>query len=397
MSTSSFDDLIDDAWSEFSATLLPQLGDLEPGQFVEIARQDGLTYRPLIVITITGSGRIRCTISGSALPIGGRREWIAIRRDLADLGWRYLPRKDQHIAESGKRSLATLSTLACRTLRELWGFAHPSFVTIHNPFRRVPDLPRPGTIPGRRLSAVPDPASPKSPPLSDAPGIIVPTDDDHLLHLARDLVADDLRQHLTIQDGWIEVMPSDLDSPPWGIFATPHGPSLEFVTTLTHRLTDPGLLGGLIVEHSAAWPEIAFTVSDDHVYARRIFDGAVFHPDNLALALCTWLRFLREAAFDIVDALNAGGPGAHTCAHSTIPVGLQTLFEIDTSTGLTPERIVHLTNAKIDRLVEYLDVCRALAQEAARSSTTHHPVVAFYEHFVGLLESAVRQVESKGA
>ena len=151
-------------------------------------------------------------------------------------------------------------------------------------------------------------------------------------------------------------------------------------------------------------------VHDQHVYAQRVVDAAVFHPHNLDAALRTWRRFLNNEAGELIDALNSGGPGAHACAQSSVPVGLQTLFDLGFSEALTPERVLHLTNGKVGRLTDYLRVCRELlanatvlaAESRIRGAAPeeielHTDTVDFYRQFCLLLEQAITRATPKGA
>lgn len=399
MSDLSFDDLIEDAWREFASTLALRLPHLESGQYIEVARQEGQRHRVLVAFTAAGPGKIRCTLDSALLRSSDRAEWIRTRGQLAQLGWRFLPRKDNHIAEAGHGDIPRLTQLAVSTLREVFGHAHPVFVMINDPFPpaahssvgELHDLTA-------ALDALPD---------CVAAGYVVESEAE-LLTITRDVVATLLGSQVAIVDRCIE-LPA-LDVVPWRIFASPRGPSLVFTTTLSHRLLDSSLLGRLVVDHSACWPDIALTVDRDHVYAQRVVDAAVLQPQNIASALSTWRRFLADAARRLVEVLNSGGPGAHNCGYSAVPVGLQTLFDLAMRDNLSSSRIVHLANGKTDRLREYLRVCRGLAADAAESATAarergadlgeirlHSDATEFYRHFCALLEEAIDRATPRGA
>ncbi|OBC04728.1 MULTISPECIES: TY-Chap domain-containing protein [unclassified Gordonia (in: high G+C Gram-positive bacteria)] len=431
MSTDGFDDLIENAWREFAATVTSRVPDLGRKEFLEIARQDGQRYRVLLVFTKTGSGKVRCTLDGTALPWAGRAEWIRIRGRLAQLGWRFLPRKGQHIAESGQRDASTVADIAVSTLREIFDVAHPVFVTVNNPFGTHSDagqVDETAAATERQLTVVPQaPDRNVEPPTDEhytaemremaaamdalpeciAPGFVI-SGVDELLEVTRSVLARHFGWQVSVVNGCIEL--PVLDAVPCTIVGSDVGPSLVLTTTLTHRLLDPALLGTLTAEYSSRWSGITFVVHDQHVYAQRVVDAAVFHPHNLDAALRTWRRFLNNEAGELIDALNSGGPGAHTCTQSSVPVGLQTLFELGFSEALTPERVLHLTNGKVGRLTDYLRVCRELlanatvlaAESRIRGAASeeielHTDTVDFYRQFCLLLEQAITRATPKGA
>ncbi|MBY4573281.1 hypothetical protein ACN94_06720 [Gordonia paraffinivorans] len=172
------------------------------------------------------------------------------------------------------------------------------------------------------------------------------------------------------------------------------GPRVVFSITLTHRLLDPGLLGRIIAEHSATWPHITVLASDEHVYAQRVVECAVFNRVNIGTAYAEWSQFVDEQAPLLMELLNPGGHGAHSCRSSVIPVGLQTLVELDnTGPRLTPERVVHLTNCKVDRLRDYLRACNDLAEQYAAEARDLEAVGA-ERHEVEVEEAAARYFAS---
>ncbi len=431
MSTHGFDDLIENAWREFAANVASRVPDLGRKEFLEIARQDGQRYRVLLVFTRTDSGKVRCTLDGTALPWTGRAEWIRIRGRLAQLGWRFLPRKGQHIAESSPRDASAVADIAVTTLREIFDVAHPVFVTVNDPFGQPADqvhIDATGAATERQLTVVPQvPDRDVEPPADEqysgemrelaaamdtlpeciAPGFVV-SGVDELLDITQNVLARHFGWQVSVVNGCIE-LPA-LDAVPCTIVGSDVGPSLVFTTTLTHRLLDPALLGTLTAEYSSRWSGITFVVHDQHVYAQRVVDAAVFHPHNLDAALRTWRRFLNNEAGELIDALNSGGPGAHTCQQSSVPVGLQTLFELGFSEALTPERVLHLTNGKVARLTDYLRVCRELLTNAKvlaaesricggspEEIELHTDTSDFYRKFCLLLEQAISRATRKGA
>ncbi|WP_222112941.1 TY-Chap domain-containing protein [Gordonia paraffinivorans] len=83
---------------------------------------------------MTGSNRLRCTIENTALRWQSPQQWSANVSTLRALGWRRLERKSVHVVEAGRRRAAELATTATRALVEVFGYADPSALEIHDPF-----------------------------------------------------------------------------------------------------------------------------------------------------------------------------------------------------------------------------------------------------------------------
>lgn len=377
MSSNLFEPSSDDAWEGYAARLAGRLTGLQRNEFVEIARTDTGTFRSLMEFRVTGSGRVRCSIGGQAFPIADVATIRKRREALEKMGWRYLPRKWVYVRDVGRSALDDLTALVSRTLRETCGISQPSQLTTHDPFLPAdePPVDVPNERPPRPLAAVTgvnapaDAESDNEPPATEIG--IIPCCADGLLDLAYTVVSTDLQRDVAVADGLIEL--PHIDFAPSRIFVTDEGLKLVFTTTLTHRLIDPALLGRFIIEHSAVWQDISFTVNHDHVYAQRVVDCAVFHPRIVSSALTDWRHFLNEAGPSMIRQLNPGPPGSHDCNHNGLPVGLQTLVEMHLADPLTPDRIVHLTNGKVERLREYLAAAETTAADWNASASTDRP------------------------
>lgn len=367
MSSNLFESTPDDMWRAYTARLAGRLASLQRNQFIEIARTDTGTFRSLMEFRVLGSGRVRCSIGGQAFPIADVATIRQRRETLEEMGWRYLPRKWVYVHDVGRTALADLTALVARTLRETCGIAQPSQLTTHDPFlpSDEPPVDVPNEAPQRPLTAVPDLESGEQPPTTEIG--IVPCCADGLLDLARTVVSTDLQRDVVVDDGLIEL--PHIDFAPSRILVTDESLQLVFTTTLTHRLTDPALLGRFMIEHSASWQDISFMVNHDHVYAQRVVDCAVFNPRIVSSALADWRHFLNDAGPTMVRQLNPGPPGSHDCTQNGLPVGLQTLLEMHLAEPLTPERIVHLTSGKVHRLNEYLAAAETTAADWKDSLT----------------------------
>ncbi|MFT4125757.1 MAG: hypothetical protein QM662_05950 [Gordonia sp. (in: high G+C Gram-positive bacteria)] len=353
----------DDAWRAFTTDLTTRLQLLEPGTFIEIATVDAAGYHLLIVFTVV-SGKVRGTIdalaesriTGPVRPgsadLGrtdmGSADLGSARSGLANLGWRRMPRRGQ-AAERGRRRVDELAQLTADTLHRVFGISDPSSLTLRCPFQ--PDSP-PTTPPQRHLSAVPD----ISAPADDAQAAVLVRNPEQLLDLARRTLSECTHRELRVDaDQTIELPITDAARTLVSVAAD--GPRLIFTTTLSHRVTDVAALGRLLTEYSARFPAIAFTTRRDHVYAQRTVECTVFHPRNLCAAHRQWREFIDTVATEITASLNTNGPGAHNCALSSLPVGLQTLIDLLFDGALTAARIAHLTNHNRERLQEYLAAC----------------------------------------
>ncbi|AZG47139.1 TY-Chap domain-containing protein [Gordonia insulae] len=159
MPTNGFDHTTDVAWQEFSALIAGRCADLQQGQFLEIAQPDSTGWHSLLEVTVTGSGRVRCTISGMAIKWRSKEQWDGTRIELTDLGWQWLPRKLEWIHEVGRRRVDDLAELMALSLQQIWQFTHPADISVHDPFGPRPQAQAPAPPPARpvrHLWAVPD-------------------------------------------------------------------------------------------------------------------------------------------------------------------------------------------------------------------------------------------------
>lgn len=168
MVTTDCDAVADDAWKVWGDNLIRRLPDMQRKEFVEIAIDNPDRYRTLVTFTLTGSGRIRCTIEGAAIAWTGRDQWLQTQADLAALGWRRLERKHETICEAGRRKIGDLVAIVVRSLREVWGLHHPSILTVHDPFVGRHTPPPPAPIPAPIVVSSQTPAPAPTPALAPA-------------------------------------------------------------------------------------------------------------------------------------------------------------------------------------------------------------------------------------
>ncbi|NDK90955.1 hypothetical protein GYA93_15385 [Gordonia desulfuricans] len=351
--TESFDDLVDVAWHAFAAELASRLGVLQRPHSVGLTPADG-PNRSLVVFTVMGSGRVRATLGQHLPSAAGHVDDLArelpVRRDDRNEGWRKVRRR--WVTESGRRDLPLLVARVVRVLRDILDVPHPSFITVAD------------------SAGPPSPPEPHRPPASvpaegdqachTTPAIMI-TDNGYLLGWAQQVLSMELGQQLAVGGRGMIALPAT-DALPSRAYVPDSGHRVMFVATLTHRLTDPMLLATLIGRYSERFQSISFCHSNGHVYAMRTVECTVFHPDNLVAVLTEWRTFVSEVGEELFTLMNPGGPGAHDCPDSDIPVGLQTLIDLYHDGDLTPHRIVHLTNGKVDKLRQYRAVCGELIE-----------------------------------
>ncbi|MEP9393137.1 hypothetical protein ABLE94_12885 [Gordonia sp. VNK1] len=395
MTTSGYDALVEQAWEEFAATLRVRFAELERGQSIEFALSDATKWRTLIEVTVTGSKRVRAGIGSPAfqpmLPLN------AIANRLRETGageWKKI--RHQVVYEVGRRTIDDLIAQIIAALRGLWDLPHPSFVTVHDPFGprdapapppAVPDAPK------RHLSSVPDlPSAQPEHGHADAHDNAGPLDDecscptttairitapDQLITLARDVLSALVHRELEIDDHEMIELPLT-DEIASRVVVCEAGPRLEFVATLGHRIPPAAVLAQLVTDYSARLSHVTLVIDNGHLFARYSLECAVFHPDNLQAAWQLWMDFVNSVGRDIVSLLNGGGPGTHECAHSSVPIGMQTLLRIFIEDGLSAERTAHLVSGKVDRLREYAAVCAEMIEEwrtrENESRNRHAPV-----------------------
>ncbi|MGV9709931.1 TY-Chap domain-containing protein [Gordonia sp. NPDC003424] len=385
MSTNDFDDAVGTAWSEFADSLAERLASLRLGEPLIVARADDPARRALLEFGVTSAKRVRCTVLDRNITEGLDGDQCL----LLELGWRFLPKKNEYILEAGRRGIDDLLDLVAATWREIWEYAGPTFV---DPF----DVEPPSfDAPDRRLSAVPDlpddldaaaatePATTAGPttPEPTTPGptapqpmaestsgsgndipTMFPTDDEHLLALAHATLCSLTGRTLTIEDGSI-VLPS-----PRGdksrVAVIDGAARLRLTVPLTDGPIDTALLGEFVAEHSGQWPQIALVADRTHVYAQRTVDCAVFHPITLDRVLPEWLELVDGRVPAFRAQLNPPATKAHSTSTRSMPSGLQAILALHSDEQpLTPAHILELTDGRVSRLHEYHRFCRDAAIE----------------------------------
>ncbi|MGW0039265.1 TY-Chap domain-containing protein [Gordonia sp. NPDC003376] len=380
----SFDDLVDVAWHAFAAELTSRLGILRRAHVLGLTPEDRPNRR-LMVFTVMGSGKVRATL-GQNLPSATgavddqMRELSACWDDLGE-GWRKVRRR--WVTESGRRDLTLLVARVVRVLRDILDVPHPSFIAVTD--SAAPPLP-------------PEPDSPPTPSLTDSdetcsttPAIVI-TDNGCLLGWAQQVLSMELGQQLAIGGRGMIALPAT-DALPSRAYVPDAGHRVVFVATLTHRLTDTTLLATLLTRYSERFQGVSFCHSNGHVYAMRAVECTVFHPNNLVTVLAEWRTFVAEVGDELFTLMNPGGPGAHDCPDSDIPIGLQTLIDLFHDGDLTAHRIVHLTNGKVDKLRHYRAVCGELIEgcqhggEDARERNAPFDEIAMYRRMAADLRT----------
>ena len=62
----AFDNDADVAWRQFRTRLTTSVARLQRDEFIELSRTES-TRRPLLIFSMTGAGRMRCTVGDMAL------------------------------------------------------------------------------------------------------------------------------------------------------------------------------------------------------------------------------------------------------------------------------------------------------------------------------------------
>ena len=380
-----------DPWSAFEHDLLEILADLPADTSMDVGLSRLLSAEPFASFTLTPAGLIRCT-TGCELPIPtlDHRPAEALMRAS---GWRHLATSDRFMLEATREELPDLVDTFIETLSDIWYFDSPSELAIHTP--------RPIANALADYCDALDPFPPTDLPVPDDRAITAacPMDDCELADLVVSALSRMLDHPLTIDDQHCVTLPA-LGAHQTQVYVA--NSRILFAVTITHRLTDHDLLGAVIAEESDRCRHISFIVTSDHVYAQRTVEAIVFHPANLVQALDEWQHFLVSIVPTLHERLNPGGPGAHACSHSRIPIGLQTLMELDADgPGLTPERVLHLTNRKADKLRGYLSVCSEMRDEWRQdrrdlpddadpeTRELHDDAIEYFDHYVMLLTCAL--------
>lgn len=370
-----------DPWRVFADRLILALRALDSGTELTITATSPESGIPALGFIRTAGRRIRCHVADDDLPVRRAEQRRQMRTRLLQAGWDHLPRKRIHIREAGRTQVPDLVEMVVGSLREIWGVADPAMLSTAE--SRATDAPEPDTAAhGSRTEMG-----------------IVPCCPEHLLDLACAALSAETGRRLAPADDAI-LLPHT-DYAPSRLHLSDDGVFLVFSTTLTHRLIDPTTLGTAIVEHSRAWPDMSFVVEDQHVIAVRFVDCAVFHPLIVSEAFARWRNFLNSAVPELLSALNPGPAGAHSCTHSQLPIGLQTLLGLHAERPLTAQRIAHLTNGKAGRIREYLAACDDQAkawQASAREVRSfddqseielHDNMFRFFRDFGALLRRAL--------
>lgn len=339
----------DAAWREFRKRLIDSVSRLHRDEFVELSRT-GEPGRPLLIFTVTGSGRVRCTIGDSALTNFWPPEQAATaraQRGAVDrLRWREL-RSGRVIRETGKRNTDVLVRDAERALREVWQIAHPSALHVHDPFSPEAQQLRAQAQPKERTLTLRGTAS-----LG-----VIPDDAEHLLTMAADTLATTWGCNVPIDDGVLRF--TDVDGIYTKLLVSPHAMRLEFCTIVGHCTPDMALLGAVVAEHSSRWPDVSILVNKDHIFAVRALECATFYPTNLLAALDAWRQFCAAGAIDIVEQLHPDATGHVGPARGQMPADLVDLIRrfVADPDGVTPSRIACDTRANTPMLRRYARIC----------------------------------------
>ncbi|GAB91751.1 TY-Chap domain-containing protein [Gordonia rhizosphera] len=343
-----FDESVRAAWRAFDERLAARLATLAGDEFVEVSEAEN-TGRPLLIFTVTGAGRIRCTIGDGALTSFWPPEQATVahaqQAALTRLGWRTL-RSGKLIRDVGKRSIGDLLASAVDALQEVWEVMHPSFLHVHDPFG--PEAKR-ATKPRPKDIVITLKGSP-------TPGVI-PDNADHLLDMVRETLAATSGRNVEIVDRKIRF--EDVNRLETKLLISPHAMRLEFCTIVGHGTPDMALLGAVIAEHSSRWPDISIVVTKDHVFAVRALECTTFYPTNLLTAMKAWQEFCACGAIDIIEQLHPEVTGQFGPPHGAIPDGLVDLIRQFTANpgATTPDTIARRTKANTPMLRRYARNC----------------------------------------
>ncbi len=421
MTINNFDDAIDESWREFVTDLAMRLGDLSYGgfNFLELgASLPDKDFRVLVRFEASKSRGVRCSIPSDLVrtlrtvgtPAELAQEITDRHRRFSEMGWRYLTRKHEWVIDAGRKRHRMVAAQVVELLRDLWNIPHPTFLTLRDPSGSVTPFeipPQPDMEQRRHLSAVPDlsipPTEPQAEPDPTTLAIRV-SDCCHLAELVLSWLSATTQRELTMADHGMIDLPLT-DALPTRVFVPQAERRVVFTATVCHRLSDSSALATVVKTYSHLFRGITYIVSSDHVYAQLSVDCLVFHPDNMEATLARWRHFVNEIGEAVVRVLNPGGPGAHECAHSTMPVGMQTLLDIFARGELSPEKAAHLANRKVDRLRGYRTFCetmvldwagkhrQALAQHApAEEIDLCAEMTADLRRFADLLDNAISLV-----
>lgn len=351
-------------WEVFARRLSERMCILERGETLDLMRTDPTTGKEarILQIAVTGSKRVRCTARRNTwlelvLSDPAAQQWQRQRGVMVSLGWRRL-RSGDHIVESGRRSVADLADRLTTALREVWGIADPAEVQV----RDSSDAPREPVAP------TPTPSSDLPPrtraiPVSLSASAVTATATVDASHL-RTLAAETLQAlGIVLIDVNDRSISFEVDGIATKLLVSPYALRVELCTIIAHGTPDLVLLGAVIAEHSARWPDVSIVVTKGHVFAVRAIDATVFHPSNVMAALQDWTMFLREGAIDIIEQLQPDRAAwmreSDTIGIDAMPEGLAALLTEyrDDPAALTPDDLARRTRANTPLLRRYARIC----------------------------------------
>jgi|GEM_PF-2947257 len=352
------------AWRIFADELSTQIATLKRHEFIEVARTDMVGgYHLLFIFTLTGSGRLRCTVDGMAFAHFAVQRGLTARSAqrliLIGLGWRQL-RNREFVHDVGKRGIDKLIAASVRALRQVWGIEHSSVLTVRYPFGSESEEPEVADA----LFEAPAPVAPpvegtnRKLPVPPVVGL-VPNDAADLLEMTGTMLAARLGERITIEQ---KVIGFETDAGlHTNILVSPQAPRLEFCTVLAHQIPDMDLLGAVIAEHSSRWPDISIVVTKGHVFAVRAMDAAVFSHINLLATLQAWQEFCNDGAIDIIEQLQPDTDNDLDCVlFDQVPerlIDMVDRYSRGDRSGLTPDLIARGCRGNTPMLRRYARIC----------------------------------------
>lgn len=158
------------AWREFTAAMALRLRSLSAPEFLELALHDDKGWHSRLHVKVTSAGRVLASIDTVALRWRNRDECLAVRAEVTDLGWQWLPRAHRFVHDIGRRRVDDLAVLMTDSLQQLWHFTGPEDVTIRDPFGDLPETFVPSMASGRQPTAPTTPGAPFAPVSPPSPG-----------------------------------------------------------------------------------------------------------------------------------------------------------------------------------------------------------------------------------
>lgn len=376
-----FDAVVEAAWRDFAETLCVRVPALVPGQSLAIVEAAAGGWRRRMSFDVA-DGQLRCTISAGDLIWTDKDRWVRQATYIIDRGWCRLEGRSGFCHVVPTERFADLADAAVQALREVWGVIHPSFLAIGDPSyarHHVEHLGRP-TEPDSPASAhdigggAPDiantetlrfaaPAGPSTMRSGDAPfdAGVVPRSKDHLVELVRAAMAATGRPVVVSPRKAIYLRSSGTSL----LRPTRDARALEIVTILSSSVPAPSMLGMIVAEFSARWPEVAVVVRNGLVYAQRRLDVEVFSPANLDAALRRWDAFAHIARPQIIHRLDHRPPVTHRVRGDRLPGALLGLLQVSQKPGstLTPTSVLIACRRDPRRVHEFFDICAAEMRE----------------------------------